>query len=43
MKARNSLMKHNIEEKIGGDLEVKGSRGRRRKQLVDNLKEMRGD
>ena len=36
-------MKHIIEEKIEGGLEVKLSRGRRRKQLVDNLKEMRGD
>jgi hypothetical protein len=35
---RNCLLKHIIEGRIEGT----GRRGRRRKQLLDNLKEMRG-
>jgi hypothetical protein len=31
-----------IEEKIEGRIEVTGRRGRRRKQLLDDLKEKRG-
>jgi hypothetical protein len=34
---RNCLLKHVIEEKIGG-VEVMGRRGRRRKQLLDDFK-----
>jgi hypothetical protein len=36
------LLKHLIEEKIGGRIDVKGRRERRRKQLLDKLKEKRG-
>ena len=36
------LLKHFIEEKIEGRIEVTGRRGRRRKQLPDDLKEKRG-
>jgi hypothetical protein len=39
---RNCLLKHIIEGKIEGMIEVPGRRGRRRKQLLDDLKEMRG-
>jgi hypothetical protein len=35
---RYSLLKHVIEGKIEGRMEVTGRRGRRRKQLVDDLK-----
>jgi hypothetical protein len=35
-------MKHVIEGKLEGRIEMKGGRGRRRKQLLDNLKEKRG-
>jgi hypothetical protein len=38
----NDLLKHIIEGKIEGRRQVKGRRGRRRKQLLDNLKEKRG-
>jgi hypothetical protein len=34
---RNCLLKHVIEGKIEGRIEVTGRRGRRRKQLVDDL------
>jgi hypothetical protein len=39
---RNCLLKHVIEGKIEGRIEVTGRRGRRCKQLLDNLKEKRG-
>jgi hypothetical protein len=39
---RNCLLKHIIEGKIEGRIEVGGRRGRRRKQLLDDLKETRG-
>jgi hypothetical protein len=39
---RNCLLKHVIEGKIEGRIEVMGRRGRRRKQLLDDLKEKRG-
>jgi hypothetical protein len=39
---RNCILKHVIEGKVEGGREVKGRRGRRRKQLLDDLKEMRG-
>jgi hypothetical protein len=35
---RNSLLKHVIEGKLEGKLEMTGRRGRRRKQLMDDLK-----
>jgi hypothetical protein len=38
----NSLLKHVIEGKIDRGIKVTGERGRRRKQLVDVLKERRG-
>jgi hypothetical protein len=38
---RNRLLVHIIEGKIGA-IELMGRQGRRRKQLVDNLKKMRG-
>ncbi|GFG31168.1 hypothetical protein Cfor_05154 [Coptotermes formosanus] len=39
---RNSLLKHVIEGKIEGRMEVMGRQGRRRKRLLDDLKETRG-
>ena len=39
---RNCLLKHVIEEKIVGRKEVTGRQGRRRKQLVDDIKEVSG-
>jgi len=39
---RNCLLKHVIEGKIEGRVEVTARRGRRRKQLLDDLKEKRG-
>ena len=36
---RNCLVKHIVEEKIDGVVEVTGRRGRRRKQLLDDIKE----
>jgi hypothetical protein len=39
---RNCLLKHVVEGKIDGRIEVTGRRGRRRKQLLDELKETRG-
>jgi hypothetical protein len=40
---RNLLLKHVIEGKIEGRIEVKGRRRRRWKPLLDDLKEKRGD
>jgi hypothetical protein len=39
---RNCLLKHAIEGKVEGRIEMTGRRGRRRKQLLDDLKEKRG-
>ena len=36
---RNCLLKRVIEGKIKGEIEVRGRRGRRRKKLLDDLKE----
>jgi hypothetical protein len=36
---RNCLLKHVIEGTLGGRIEMMGRRGRRRKQLLDELKE----
>jgi hypothetical protein len=38
---RNCLLRHVIEEKVNGRIEVMGRRGRR-KELLDVLKERRG-
>jgi hypothetical protein len=42
MLRRNCLLKHVIEGKIEGRIEMTGRRGRRRKQLLDDLKEKTG-
>ena len=39
---RNCLLKQVIEGNIKGEMEVKRRRGRRRKKLLDNLKDRRG-
>ena len=39
---RNFLLKQVIEGKIEGEMEVKRRRGRRRKKLLDDLKDRRG-
>jgi hypothetical protein len=39
---RNCLLKHVIEGKIAGRIEVTGRRGRRHEQLLDDVKERRG-
>ena len=39
---RNGLLNHIIEGKMEGGIEVLGRRGRRRKQLLVELKEKRG-
>ena len=39
---RNCLLQRVIEGKIKGGIEVTGRRGRRRRKLLDNLKERRG-
>jgi len=39
---RNCLVKHVIEGKVEGRIEVMGRRGRRRKQLPEDLKEKKG-
>jgi hypothetical protein len=39
---RNCLLRQVIEGKIKGGIEVTGRRGRRRRKLLDNLKERRG-
>ena len=36
---RNRLLKHGSERKVEGRIEVTGRRGRRRKQLLNDLKE----
>jgi hypothetical protein len=38
----NCLLKHVIEGKVEGKLEVRGRRGGKRKQLMDDLKKTRG-
>jgi hypothetical protein len=38
---RNCLLKHVIEGKVEGRIEMTGRRGRRHKQLLDDLKEKR--
>jgi hypothetical protein len=38
----NCLVQQVIEEKIKGGIEVTGRRGRRRRKLLDDLKERRG-
>jgi hypothetical protein len=38
----NYLLKHVIEGKVEGRIEVAGRRGRRGKQILDDLKEKRG-
>jgi hypothetical protein len=38
---RNCLLKHVIEGMLEGRIEMTGRRGRRRKQLLDDLKEKR--
>ena len=40
---RNCLLKQVIEVKIEGRMEVTGRRGRRRKQILDKLKETKED
>jgi hypothetical protein len=39
---RNCLLKHVIEGKLKGRIDVTGRRGTRRKQLLDDLKEKKG-
>ena len=39
---RNCLLQRDIEGKIKGGIEVTGSRGRKRRKLLDVLKETRG-
>jgi hypothetical protein len=39
---RNCLLKYVTTGKIEGRIEMKGRRGRRREQLLDDLKEKRG-
>ena len=39
---RNCLLQRVIEGKIKGGIEVKGRRGRKRRKLLDDLKERRG-
>jgi hypothetical protein len=39
---RNCLLKHVIEGKINGEMEVAKMRGKLRKKLLDDLKERRG-
>jgi hypothetical protein len=39
---RNCLLEHVIEGKLEGRTEMRGTRGRRRKQLLDDLKGKRG-
>jgi hypothetical protein len=43
MLLRNCLLKHMIEQKLEGRIEVMGRRGRRRKQLLDDIKEKKAD
>jgi len=39
---RNCLLKHVIEDKLEEMIEVTGRRGRRRKYLLNDIKEKRG-
>jgi hypothetical protein len=39
---RNCLLRQVVEEKIKGGIEVAGIRGRRRRKLLDDVKERRG-
>jgi len=39
---RNCLLRHVVEGKIEGRVELAGRRGRRRKQLLEDLKQNRG-
>jgi hypothetical protein len=39
---RNCLLKHIIQGKVRGGVGVTGRQGRRSKQILDDLKEMRG-
>jgi hypothetical protein len=39
---RNCLLQRVIEENIKGEIEVTGRRGRRRRNLLDDLKERKG-
>jgi hypothetical protein len=39
---RNCLLKHVIEGNLERNIEMTGRRGRRRKQLLDDIKEKRG-
>jgi hypothetical protein len=39
---RNCLLKHVIEGNVEGRIEVTGRRGKRRKQLLNDLEEKRG-
>jgi len=39
---RNCLLQRVIQGKIQGEIEVTGRRGRRRRKLLDDLKERRG-
>ena len=39
---RNCFLKHVIEGKIEGKIDVTGRRGRRRKQILDDVKKTRG-
>jgi hypothetical protein len=39
---RNCLLQRVIEEKVKGEIEVTERRGRRRRKLLDDLKERRG-
>jgi len=39
---RNGLLRYIIEEKVEGRVEIAGRRGRKRKQLPDDLKETSG-
>jgi hypothetical protein len=39
---RNCLLKRVIEGKIKGEIEVTGRQGRRRRELLDDLKERKG-
>jgi len=42
VRRRNFLLKHVTEGKVEGWIEVTGRRGRRRKELLYNIKEKRG-
>jgi hypothetical protein len=41
MLRRNCLLKHVVEEQLEGRLEMTGRQGRRRKQLLDDVREKR--